>query len=273
MSAQCSTILVNWSTLRYGIIDASFTKDASDVGVGAVPSQKDEQSIYHPVAYFSKKLTPSQRKYSTVLKEPRQGANYPHGGITVRTTAQRTEKKSGRQTLSIRLTPSNQPDEGTISFRVSCPGRAITASPTPKSEQAHLHLKLKQGDSSSPSVAVLAERILSDRRSGNILEVLLEILHLLGITDAEILEFVLEVMWVIPKVEEQLTFMDEMKLENASVDFMLTLTDPRARSFNKELGNLLIMKSVIYPYVPPNLQDVLDEAEKVLMVIWEVLGE
>ncbi|XP_066955678.1 uncharacterized protein [Macrobrachium rosenbergii] len=154
----------------------------------------------------------------------------------------------------------------------------MAASPTPKSEQTHLALKLKQGDSSSLSVAdirsrLLMERTPSDRRLGNILEVLLQILHLLGVTDAEIVEFILEVMWVIPKVESQLTFMDEKKLENAGVDFMLTLTDPRARSFNKELGNLLTMKSVVYPYVPRNLQDVLDEAEKILMAIWGILGE
>ena len=43
--------------------------DASDVGVGAVLLQSDSQGIEHPISYFSKKLSPSQRKYSTVEKE------------------------------------------------------------------------------------------------------------------------------------------------------------------------------------------------------------
>jgi cobalamin biosynthesis protein CobD/CbiB len=43
--------------------------DASDVGCGAVLLQEDENCIYHPVAYFSKKFTSCQRNYSTVEKE------------------------------------------------------------------------------------------------------------------------------------------------------------------------------------------------------------
>ncbi|XP_068243247.1 uncharacterized protein [Palaemon carinicauda] len=42
--------------------------DASDVGVGAVLSQGCDGEEY-PVAYFSKKLSPAQHKYSTVEKE------------------------------------------------------------------------------------------------------------------------------------------------------------------------------------------------------------
>ena len=43
--------------------------DASDVGVGAVLSQKDPEGTVHPVAYFSKKLTGPQTRYSTIEKE------------------------------------------------------------------------------------------------------------------------------------------------------------------------------------------------------------
>ena len=43
--------------------------DASDLAVGAVLLQEDESGIEHPVAYFSKKLTKSQRNYSTIEKE------------------------------------------------------------------------------------------------------------------------------------------------------------------------------------------------------------
>ncbi|KAL5506277.1 hypothetical protein EMCRGX_G007890 [Ephydatia muelleri] len=43
--------------------------DASDWGVGAVLSQKDDDDNEHPVAYFSKKLLPRERRYSTIEKE------------------------------------------------------------------------------------------------------------------------------------------------------------------------------------------------------------
>ena len=43
--------------------------DASDVGVGAMLVQSDDEGIKHPVAYYSKKLNTSQRKYSTIEKE------------------------------------------------------------------------------------------------------------------------------------------------------------------------------------------------------------
>ena len=42
--------------------------DASDLAVGAVLLQEDESGIEHPVAYFSKKLSKSQRNYSTIEK-------------------------------------------------------------------------------------------------------------------------------------------------------------------------------------------------------------
>ena len=46
-----------------------FQTDASDRGVGAVLSQKDDNGEDHPVAYFSKKLLARELRYSTVEKE------------------------------------------------------------------------------------------------------------------------------------------------------------------------------------------------------------
>ena len=43
--------------------------DASDVGVGAVLSQPDEKNLDHPMAYFSKKLLPREKKVSVIEKE------------------------------------------------------------------------------------------------------------------------------------------------------------------------------------------------------------
>ncbi|KAJ8018540.1 hypothetical protein HOLleu_43415 [Holothuria leucospilota] len=68
---KLKSILVNHPVLRA----ADYTKpfkiatDASDVGVGAVLLQADENNVAHPVAYFSKKLNKHQRKYSTIEKE------------------------------------------------------------------------------------------------------------------------------------------------------------------------------------------------------------
>ena len=43
--------------------------DASDVGVGAVPSQLDEEGADHPVAYYSRKLLAREQKHATIEKE------------------------------------------------------------------------------------------------------------------------------------------------------------------------------------------------------------
>lgn len=43
--------------------------DASDVGIGGLLLQADENGIDHPVAYYSKKLDIHQRRYSTIEKE------------------------------------------------------------------------------------------------------------------------------------------------------------------------------------------------------------
>ena len=43
--------------------------DARDVGTGAVLLQEHTQGMEHPVCYYSKKLNPHQRNYSTIEKE------------------------------------------------------------------------------------------------------------------------------------------------------------------------------------------------------------
>lgn len=43
--------------------------DASERGIGAVLSQRDENDQEHPVAYYSRKLLPREQRYSTVEKE------------------------------------------------------------------------------------------------------------------------------------------------------------------------------------------------------------
>jgi len=43
--------------------------DASEVGVGAVLSQSDDEGLDHPLAYFSRKLLPKEQKFLTIEKE------------------------------------------------------------------------------------------------------------------------------------------------------------------------------------------------------------
>ena len=43
--------------------------DASEVSVGAVLSQLDNNDQDHPIGYFSRKLLPGEQKYATVEKE------------------------------------------------------------------------------------------------------------------------------------------------------------------------------------------------------------
>ena len=49
--------------------DLLLQMDASDVGVGAVLSQSDEDGADYPVAYYSRKLLAREQKYSTIEKE------------------------------------------------------------------------------------------------------------------------------------------------------------------------------------------------------------
>ena len=43
--------------------------DASNRGVGAVLSQRDDEGVERPVAFYSKKLLPREERYSTIEKE------------------------------------------------------------------------------------------------------------------------------------------------------------------------------------------------------------
>ena len=43
--------------------------DSSEFGLGAVLSKVDAEGCDHPVAYFSRKLLPSEQRYATVKKE------------------------------------------------------------------------------------------------------------------------------------------------------------------------------------------------------------
>lgn len=43
--------------------------DASDIGIGAVLMQEDENGNLHPVSFYSKKLNKFQKSYSTIEKD------------------------------------------------------------------------------------------------------------------------------------------------------------------------------------------------------------
>ena len=45
------------------------SSDSSDTALGAMIGQRDNYGIIHPIAYFSKKLNPTQRKYTIMEKE------------------------------------------------------------------------------------------------------------------------------------------------------------------------------------------------------------
>ncbi|XP_069181863.1 uncharacterized protein [Procambarus clarkii] len=64
-------ILISSPILRSPSFEDRFilTVDASDYGLGFVLSQTDEKGVEHPVAYHSKKFTPSQLNYSVIEKE------------------------------------------------------------------------------------------------------------------------------------------------------------------------------------------------------------
>ena len=51
--------------------DKQFTlyMDVSDVGVGAVLQQENDQGIDHSISYFSRKFEDTQRRYSMIEKE------------------------------------------------------------------------------------------------------------------------------------------------------------------------------------------------------------
>ena len=47
----------------------ALTVDASQVGVGEVLMQPDEENVNHPICHFSKKFTPAQRNYCVIEQE------------------------------------------------------------------------------------------------------------------------------------------------------------------------------------------------------------
>ncbi len=57
--------------LAFPNLDAPFylSTDASQVGIGAVLSQRDEHQREHPVYYASRSLTDAERRYSTIERE------------------------------------------------------------------------------------------------------------------------------------------------------------------------------------------------------------
>ena len=69
--SQLKHVLTSYPILLTPNFDKPFelAVDASDYGVGAVLTQTDEDGIEHPVAYYSKKLSVHQKKYSVVEKE------------------------------------------------------------------------------------------------------------------------------------------------------------------------------------------------------------
>ena len=69
--AQLQKILCSAPVLRSPDLSHQFIlqTDASNRGVGAVLSQKDDDGFEHPVAYFSRKLLPREEKYSAIEKE------------------------------------------------------------------------------------------------------------------------------------------------------------------------------------------------------------
>ncbi|XP_069183685.1 uncharacterized protein [Procambarus clarkii] len=64
-------ILISSPILRSPSFEDRFilTVDASDYGLGSILSQTDEKGVEHPIAYHSKKFTPSQLNYSVIEKE------------------------------------------------------------------------------------------------------------------------------------------------------------------------------------------------------------
>uniref|UniRef100_A0A1A8MG90 ribonuclease H n=1 Tax=Nothobranchius pienaari TaxID=704102 RepID=A0A1A8MG90_9TELE len=69
--ASCKLLLTSAPVLKAPDLAKPFAVevDASQVGAGAVLLQNDEDGVVHPVAYFSKKFTSCQSRYSTIEKE------------------------------------------------------------------------------------------------------------------------------------------------------------------------------------------------------------
>ena len=75
-SSKCLLEILNTTSLvvvskTSSVLNSNFklAVDASDVGIGAVLLQEDNDGIDHPVCYFSKKFNKHQKNYSTIEKE------------------------------------------------------------------------------------------------------------------------------------------------------------------------------------------------------------
>ena len=68
--SELKEMLLSYPVLKNVSFSLPFTLqvDASNVGVGAVLSQPDEQGLAHPVAYFSRKLLLREKKFSVIEK-------------------------------------------------------------------------------------------------------------------------------------------------------------------------------------------------------------
>ena len=68
---QLKELLVHSPILASPNFDTPFKLycDASDVGIGAMLAQDDEEGVEHPVSFYSKKLNKAQKGYATVEKE------------------------------------------------------------------------------------------------------------------------------------------------------------------------------------------------------------
>lgn len=68
---KLKAVLISYPLLQSPNFDLPFrlATDASDVGLGAVLLQEDDSGNVLPVAYFSRKLSPAETKYSTIEKE------------------------------------------------------------------------------------------------------------------------------------------------------------------------------------------------------------
>ena len=68
---QLKTLLCSNPVLQSPDLEKEFIlqTDASECGVGAVLSQRDATGSDHPVSYFSRKLLPREKRYSTIEKE------------------------------------------------------------------------------------------------------------------------------------------------------------------------------------------------------------
>ena len=62
----CSAPVLSYPNFKHEFI---LQTDSSDVGVGAILSQYDEDGIKHVIAYSSKALSPREQNYSTTEKE------------------------------------------------------------------------------------------------------------------------------------------------------------------------------------------------------------